>query len=111
MSKRFKKLSHTIYECKYHIVFCPKYRFRIFKGDIAGYTKQQIYILSAFARFLKGWRLTERHWDTACIIVPVLIMGKEHRSLDETLGKDKTVVVILPDAGDRYFSMQQYFEA
>lgn len=45
MSKRFKKLSHTIYECKYHIVFCPKYRFRIFKGDIAGYTKQQIYIL------------------------------------------------------------------
>ena len=29
----------------------------------------------------------------------------------KTLGKDKTVVVILPDAGDRYFSMQQYFEA
>ena len=20
---RFKKLSHTIYECKYHVVFCP----------------------------------------------------------------------------------------
>lgn len=31
----FKKLSHTIYECKYHIVFCPKYRHRILKGDIA----------------------------------------------------------------------------
>ena len=45
MSKRFKKLSHTIYECKCHIVFCPKYRFRIFEGEIAGYTKQQIYIL------------------------------------------------------------------
>ena len=29
----------------------------------------------------------------------------------KTLGKGKTVVVILPDAGDRYFSMQQYFEA
>ncbi|PIP20200.1 MAG: cysteine synthase A [Candidatus Omnitrophica bacterium CG23_combo_of_CG06-09_8_20_14_all_40_11] len=27
------------------------------------------------------------------------------------LGKGKTVVVILPDTGERYFSMQQYFEA
>ncbi len=43
---RFKKLSHTIYECKYHIVFCPKYRYRIFKGEIVGYAKQQIYRLS-----------------------------------------------------------------
>ncbi len=40
MSKRFRKLSHSIYECKYHVVFCPKYRFRIFKGDIASYTRQ-----------------------------------------------------------------------
>ena len=45
MSKRFKKLSHTIYECKYHIVFCPKYRYRIFKDDIEEYTMQQIYKL------------------------------------------------------------------
>ncbi len=26
---RLKKLAHTIYECKYHLVFCPKYRHRI----------------------------------------------------------------------------------
>ena len=45
MSKRFRKLSHSIYECKYHVVFCPKYRFRIFKDDIARYTRQQIYTL------------------------------------------------------------------
>jgi len=45
MSKQFKKLSHTIYECKYHVVICPKYRFRIFKDDIAEYTKQQAIIL------------------------------------------------------------------
>ena len=45
MSNRFKKLSHTLYECKYHIVFCPKYRFRIFKGEIGEYAKQQTYIL------------------------------------------------------------------
>jgi len=45
MNKRFKKLSHTIYECKYHIVICPKYRFRICKDDRAEYAKQQAIIL------------------------------------------------------------------
>ena len=43
--KQFKRLSHSIYECKYHIVFCPKYRYRIFMDDIAEYTRQQIYQL------------------------------------------------------------------
>ena len=45
MTQRFKRLSHTVYECKYHIVFCPKYRFRIFKDEIAEYTRQRIYVL------------------------------------------------------------------
>jgi putative transposase len=45
MSSGFRRLSHTIYECKYHIVFCPKYRFRIFKKEIAEYTRQRIYVL------------------------------------------------------------------
>lgn len=42
---RFKRLSHTVYECKYHIVFCPKYRHRILRGEIAEYAKQQAYRL------------------------------------------------------------------
>lgn len=45
MTKQFKKLSHSIYECKYHIVFCPKYRYRILKEEIAEYVKQEIYKL------------------------------------------------------------------
>ena len=42
MSNRFKKLSHTIYECKYHIVFCPKYRFRIFCVSTIGLNEEQV---------------------------------------------------------------------
>ena len=42
---RFKKLSHSLYECKYHIVFCPKYRYRILKDEIGEYVKQQVYQL------------------------------------------------------------------
>ena len=45
MKSRFKKLSHTLYECKYHIVMCPKYRHRIFRDEIAEYAKQQLYSL------------------------------------------------------------------
>ena len=45
MKSSFKKLSHTIYECKFHIVFCPKYRHRILKGDIAEYTRREVYSL------------------------------------------------------------------
>ncbi len=42
MSKRFRRLSHTIYECKYHLVFCPKYRRRILKDEIKEYTRREI---------------------------------------------------------------------
>jgi putative transposase len=30
----FKRLAHAIWQCKYHIVWCPKYRFRILKGAV-----------------------------------------------------------------------------
>ena len=32
--KTFKRLSHAVWECKYHIVWCPKYRFRVLKGQV-----------------------------------------------------------------------------
>ena len=43
--QRFKKLSHSIYECKYHVVFCPKYRYKILDEKVALYVKQEIYRL------------------------------------------------------------------
>jgi putative transposase len=45
MTQRFKRLSHSLYECKYHIVFCPKYRYRILKEAIGEYARQQMYQL------------------------------------------------------------------
>jgi putative transposase len=45
MTQRFKRLSHSLYECKYHIVFCPKYRYRILKEAIGEYVRQQVYQL------------------------------------------------------------------
>lgn len=45
MTRKFERLSHSIYECKYHIVLCPKYRYRILKNDVEEYTRQEVYRL------------------------------------------------------------------
>ena len=45
MPRQFKRLAHSIYEGKYHVVFCPKYRYRILRDEVAEYTQQQIYRL------------------------------------------------------------------
>jgi putative transposase len=31
--KDFKRLAHAVWQCKYHIVWRPKYRFKILKGE------------------------------------------------------------------------------
>ena len=37
---RFKKSSHVIWHCQYHITWTPKYRFRILKGPVAKEVQQ-----------------------------------------------------------------------
>ena len=31
---RFKRMSHTIWQCEYHIVWTPKYRYRVMQGKV-----------------------------------------------------------------------------
>ncbi|MFP4573409.1 MAG: IS200/IS605 family transposase [Desulfobacterales bacterium] len=33
-ANHFKRLAHAVWECKYHVIWCPKYRFKILQGDI-----------------------------------------------------------------------------
>lgn len=43
---RFKRLSHAVWYCLYHIVWTPKYRYRILKGEI----KQEVeYCIKSFS--------------------------------------------------------------
>jgi len=32
---RFQKLSHVLWHCQYHIVWTPKYRFRVLKDQVS----------------------------------------------------------------------------
>jgi len=39
---KWKKIAHVVYQCSYHIVWCPKYRFRIMKGQVGEYIEHRI---------------------------------------------------------------------
>ena len=47
---RFRKLSHTIWHCQYHIVWVPKYRFRILHGAVKEAAESGIQAICGYAR-------------------------------------------------------------
>ena len=70
MSK-YRKLTHVVYRCDYHIVFAPKYRFRILTGAIAELVERDIRALSAW-RDVEVWELSVQadHVHLVCSIPP-----------------------------------------
>ncbi len=47
---RFRKLSQTIWHCNYHIVWVPKFRFRILKGEIKTEVEECIKMFSDYQK-------------------------------------------------------------
>jgi putative transposase len=47
MSK-YKRLSHVVYKCDYHIVWVPKYRYRILTGEVGKSVDEDIRKLSSW---------------------------------------------------------------
>lgn len=43
---KYRKLSHTVYHCNYHIVWVPKYRYKILEGAIRDHLELDIRSLS-----------------------------------------------------------------
>ena len=39
---RWRKQSHGLWQCTYHIVWCPKYRFRILAGDVGTFVERAV---------------------------------------------------------------------
>jgi putative transposase len=42
---QYKKLSHSVWLCSYHIVFCPKYRFKVLEGKAEVVVRNELYRL------------------------------------------------------------------
>ena len=39
---KWKKLAHVLYQCSYHIVWTPKYRFKVLEGEIGEVVEEKI---------------------------------------------------------------------
>ena len=89
MSK-YKKLSHTVYLCLYHIVWIPKYRYKILEGAIKEYIEGEIRKLSEY----KGVEVQELNIQKDHIHMVVSIPPKI--SISEYMGylKWKTAIKI-----------------
>lgn len=40
--RRYRTLAHVTYLCQFHIVFCPKYRYRVLRGQVGRYVRNVI---------------------------------------------------------------------
>ena len=47
----FKKLNHSMYECKYHVVWIPKYRYKVMEGRIRYYIRDKLRQLCSWKKF------------------------------------------------------------
>lgn len=97
----FKKLSHAVWHCKYHLVWCPKYRYRILKGEVGKSVREIL-------RQLCSWRKVEilaRNVQIDHIHLVVAIPPKY--SVSEFVGfvKGKSAIKIL----DQYPSLKRRY--
>ena len=42
---KYRKLSHVVHQCNYHIIWTPKYRFRVLSGAIKEHLERDIHAL------------------------------------------------------------------
>jgi putative transposase len=88
---RFKKLSQTIWHCQYHIVWVPKYRFRVLKGEIARETEKCIRTFSE----QKGCEIVELNVQVDHVHLLVMIPPKVSVSGYVGTVKGRTAIRIL----------------
>src|SRR5664279_5270084 len=45
VNSKYKKLSHVVYKCDYHIVWTPKYRYRVLFGEVKSLVEKDVRML------------------------------------------------------------------
>src|SRR5512139_3407049 len=80
---RFRKLSHTIWHCQYHIVWVPKYRYRILQGAVKEAAESGIMAICGYA----GCEVVELNVQPDHVHLVVLIPPK--LSISALMGRMK----------------------
>jgi putative transposase len=100
---KYKKLTHTIYCCQYHIVWTPKYRYRILDGKIKEIIEQKVRQISEwYSVEVEELNVLIDHIHMVCTIPPKL-------SVSDYMGilKGKTAIKIFDKK--RYLKEKPYW--
>ena len=77
---KYRKLSHTVYHCNYHVIFVPKYRYRILEGKVKEIIEQKIrQVCSWYEVEIDEMNIQPDH-------VHILISIPPKRSVSEVMG-------------------------
>ena len=100
---RFKKLSHTIYQSKYHVVWIPKYRFHVMTGEI------RYYVRDAIRRLCEWKKLEIIQGNVKSDHIHLVLWIPPNRSVSSTIGflKGKSALKIFdrfPQLKKRYWN-------
>jgi len=93
----YESLSHSKWECNYHIVFIPKYRKKVLYGEIRKYLAQQFHELAN----QKGCKIIEGHMVQDHVHMLISIPPKY--SVAEVVGyiKGKSAIAVARQFGGR----------
>ena len=70
---KFRKLTHVFYKCEYHIVFTPKYRFRVLTGLVQTLVEHDIRMISQWKDVeVEELSIQADHIHVVCSIPPKL---------------------------------------
>lgn len=73
----FRSLAHTLWHCHYHIVWVPKYRFRILKGELKSEVEKMIRAKSEqLGCIVSELNIQEDHVHILVMIPPKLSVSK-----------------------------------
>jgi putative transposase len=87
---KYRKLSHAIYHCNYHIIFVPKYRYRILEGKVKEEVEKKIrQVCSWYEVEIEELNIQSDH-------VHMLISIPPKRSVSEVMGiiKGKSAIYL-----------------
>lgn len=70
---KFRKLTHVFYKCEYHIVFTPKYRFRVLTGLVQTFVEHDLRMISQWKEVeVEELSIQADHIHMVCSIPPKL---------------------------------------
>ena len=88
MASKYKKLSHVVYKCDYHIVWTPKYRYKVLFGEVKQLVEQDIKMLCEW----KGSEVIEMNVQIDHVHIVVSIPPKVSVSILMGRLKDKLAI-------------------